>query len=201
MKLGILLAGGRGRRLGLGFPKALLPLGGSTLLERGIATLSAVCDRVVVAAPAGLALPETSAPRVNDPPGSQGPLAGMVAGLLAEPFETAIVLGVDFPLVRGEALVALGSMLDGGAAVIPIPGGIPQPLAAAYGPAAVPVLTQALGAGERAPTRAVLRLGARFLDDAAIAGLPGGAANFLNLNRPEQLAEVERRLTGAESGA
>ena len=196
-RLGVLLAGGRGRRLGLGFPKALLPLSGSTLLDRGIATLTAVCGRVAVVAPPSVALPLDEALRVDDAPGAEGPLAGMVAGLLSHAFDEAVVLGVDFPLMRPETLEAILARLDGASAVIPMPAGVPQPLAAAYGPGAVPVLVQALGAGERAPTRAILRLRPRFLDDAAIAALPGGAAMFENLNLPDQLPAIEQRL-GAE---
>src|SRR5439155_8105257 len=96
-------------------PKALVRLAGVTLLERALAILSAVCDEVVVVAPAGLALPAPaaradpaspgaresgSAPgvrRVNDPPDAAGPLAGVVAGLGARAFARAIVLGVDLP--------------------------------------------------------------------------------------------------------
>ena len=44
---GIVLAAGRGERLGLG-PKAWLTLGGRTLLERAVATMRLVADRVTV---------------------------------------------------------------------------------------------------------------------------------------------------------
>ena len=53
--LGILLAGGRGRRLGLGPPKALASWAGGTLLDHALATLRAACDEVVVSAPRELA--------------------------------------------------------------------------------------------------------------------------------------------------
>lgn len=43
----IVLAAGQGDRLGLG-PKAWLVLGGRTLLERAVATMGAVADRVIV---------------------------------------------------------------------------------------------------------------------------------------------------------
>lgn len=44
---GIVLAAGRGERLGLG-PKAWLVLGGRTLLERAVSTMRLVADRVTV---------------------------------------------------------------------------------------------------------------------------------------------------------
>lgn len=46
----LVLAAGRGERLGLG-PKAWLVLGGRTLLERAVATMRLVADRVIVGAP------------------------------------------------------------------------------------------------------------------------------------------------------
>ena len=49
---GIVLAAGRGDRLGLG-PKAWLTLGGRTLLERAVATMRLVADRVTVGVAAG----------------------------------------------------------------------------------------------------------------------------------------------------
>src|SRR5438132_2343792 len=41
--LGVIVAGGRGRRLGLEVPKALAAAGGMTLLDRAVATLEEVC--------------------------------------------------------------------------------------------------------------------------------------------------------------
>jgi 2-C-methyl-D-erythritol 4-phosphate cytidylyltransferase len=49
---GIVLAAGRGDRLGLG-PKAWLTLGGRTLLERAVATMRLVADRVTVGVAVG----------------------------------------------------------------------------------------------------------------------------------------------------
>ena len=46
----LILAAGRGERLGLG-PKALLVLGGRTLLERAIDVVQSVADRVLLAVP------------------------------------------------------------------------------------------------------------------------------------------------------
>jgi 2-C-methyl-D-erythritol 4-phosphate cytidylyltransferase len=47
---GLVLAAGRGERLGLG-PKAWLTLGGQTLLERAVAVMREVCERVIVGVP------------------------------------------------------------------------------------------------------------------------------------------------------
>lgn len=195
--LGVLLAGGRGERLGLGSPKALARCGGITLLERAMATLAEVSDPVVVVAPRELELPVPAAQRIVDPPQAQGPLAAMVAGLGARRFEEAIVLAVDLPLVTAAALRALRERRDAALAVAPAPGGRLQPLAAWFAPAAFTRLAGSLAQGERAVTVAVRALDPVVVEDAVLASLPGGIEAWRNVNTPEDLAWVEARLAGA----
>lgn len=205
--VGILLAGGRGARLGAGVPKALAVVGDVTLLERAIRTLARVGDAVVVAAPRALdlplpvAAPETRVPVRRALDAGEGPLAGLVAALGVMRFERAVVLGVDFPLMRAEALATLAARLAyAGAgepappAVVPAPDGVLQPLAAAYGWSAAEALAEAYGRGERSFVRAVESLGPRVLGPEALAALPGGLENFFNLNTPEDRDIAERRL-------
>ena len=206
---GILVAGGAGSRLALGMPKALARLGGVTLLERGIAILAPLCDEIIVTAPSSLALPLAErarfpggAPavrRADDPAGTVGPLAGIVAGLSSGAFVRAVVLGVDLPFVEPATLEAMLARLSGRHAVVPAPGGFPQPLAAAYAPAAEPILASRLAAGERSPTRALGSLDVRMLDDVELALLPGGLGSFFNLNSPADLEQAARRLAVGEA--
>ena len=51
--VGIVPAGGRGERLGAERPKAFAICAGRPMVEWSVEVLSAVCDRVIVAAPAG----------------------------------------------------------------------------------------------------------------------------------------------------
>jgi molybdopterin-guanine dinucleotide biosynthesis protein A len=79
---GLVLAGGLARRMG-GGDKARLTVGGSTILDRVLACLSAQCAGIVINAngdPARFA--ETGLPVVADSvPDHPGPLAGILAGL------------------------------------------------------------------------------------------------------------------------
>ena len=194
--LGVIVAGGRGVRLGLRRPKAFAEVGGMTLLVRAEAVLTALCDEIVIAAPADLALPPHRSARVADAMGDAVPLAGLVAGLSARPFERAVALGVDFPRMRPEMLAALLARLGRRAAVIPAPGGVPQPLAAVYAPGAVAPLAASLAGGERAVTVAVLALDPVIVAEHDLSRLDGGSACFFNLNTPADLAEAGRPLGG-----
>ena len=91
----------------MGSDKALLALEGRTLLERAVATLSAVADRVVLAsgptpryADHGL---EIALDRWHD----AGPLAGLEAALSITPQGFAVVCACDMPRVDARLLGAL----------------------------------------------------------------------------------------------
>jgi molybdopterin-guanine dinucleotide biosynthesis protein A len=199
--LGILLAGGQGTRLGGESPKALVSCGGRTLLARALATLASVCDAVVVVAPEALVLPLPAEQRVADPPGASGPLAGMVAGLgspAGRACDEALVLAVDLPLLQPATLIALRALRGGAAAVVPAPGGIPQPLAAWVAASVRAPLAAALAAGERSASRAVVALAPAIVGDEVLRSLPGGLEAWLNVNTPSELEEAARRLVAAE---
>jgi molybdopterin-guanine dinucleotide biosynthesis protein A len=193
--LGVLLAGGRGRRLGAGIPKALVPCGGRTLLARAQATLDALCDTVVVVAPHELDLPGASAVRIDDPPGALGPLAAMIAGLGSQAFDEALVLAVDLPLVTASALAALRALRGDALAVIAAPGSLPQPLAAWYASGAHAALEAALASGERSVIAACHALSPRLVGDDELATIPEGEGFQWNVNTLEELERAERMLS------
>jgi molybdopterin-guanine dinucleotide biosynthesis protein A len=80
--LGLVLAGGLARRMG-GGDKARIEIGGATIIDRVLATLSGQCTGIIINAngdPARFA--DTGCEVVPDNvPGHPGPLAGMLAGL------------------------------------------------------------------------------------------------------------------------
>ena len=140
----------------------------------------ATCDEVVIAAPRQLELPIPEGSRVDDVPGAAGPLAGVVAAVTSRPHDVAVLLGVDFPLLRPAAVAALRDRLGDHAALLPAPGGVPQPLVAVIASAAAGALAASFERGERSITAALRALSPRLLGDAELAGLDGGLENFFN---------------------
>lgn len=204
--LGILLAGGAGTRMGAGVPKAFVTLGGVTLLQRAVTTLSDLCNTVSVVAPAGMELPaiaEGRVPvtRVDDPPGDTGPLGALVAATQHFTCIEAIVMGVDMPFVTASTLRVMDnyfhgfrSMPDGPIACVPAPGGVMQPMVALLHATALPRLRHAYEEGERSVSAAMTLLKPLVLDDLHLARLPGGVEAFANVNTPEDLARAEARV-------
>lgn len=191
----MLLAGGRGTRMGGTGPKALAMCAGRTLLDRAHATLAAICDDVVVVAPASMALPVAESVRVADGVEVSGPLAPMIAGLASRACDEAIVLAVDLPLLTPALLASLRALRGPALALVPRPGGVPQPLAAWYDSRALEGLARSLASGERSVARAVQTLSPLWADDDELATLPGGLMAWLNVNSRDDLALAARRIS------
>lgn len=82
MAVALLLAAGRGERLGSGEPKAFVPLAGRPMLEWSLDALRASpgIERIVAALPEGFALPIESSPQRGDVAGTGGPPVVSVGG-------------------------------------------------------------------------------------------------------------------------
>ncbi len=107
---GILLAGGKSSRMKT--QKALLRLGGMTLLERQIEKLKALgCDQIILSLAADGAenfkvAEESQVLQVRDLVAEAGPLAGLYSCLPRCRFP-ALVISVDLPLLSVETLRGL----------------------------------------------------------------------------------------------
>ncbi len=107
----IILAGGRGSRLG-GVRKADLRIGGERLLER---VLNAVegCEPRIVVGYEDLQVPESVWVTREDPPGS-GPAAGVAAGmeLVGEDAQWVLTLACDLPGVSAAVPLLLDAAAE-----------------------------------------------------------------------------------------
>lgn len=131
---GLLLAAGGGRRMGM--PKALVPLGGSLLVERGAALLvDAGCAPVLVVLGAGsnevLARGDLGAARPVINPGWEEGLGSSLrvglAALVDEAAAAVVVALADQPLVGGGAIARLVEAWREGADVaVATYGGLPR---------------------------------------------------------------------------
>lgn len=140
--VGVVLAGGAGRRIG--GAKATTLLAGRPLIAYPLAALAAVLADVAVVAKAGSKLPELPAGvrRWGEPDEPRHPLAGIVAALREADGRAVVVLACDLPLVTPGLVRALAETSAGGAPVLlACADGRVQPLCARYEP-------QALGALE-----------------------------------------------------
>ncbi len=154
----IVLAGGAGRRLG-GVDKAMVVVGGVTLLDRVLAATSAAGRVVVVGPPRDL--PESVLGTSERPPGG-GPVAALVAGLELVEATMVAVLACDLPFVTAGTITSLAERMtaDGAGALDGVQlvdeGGRRQPLTAVYRAASLRKAVAGLESIGGTPMRAVV---------------------------------------------
>jgi len=139
----------------MGVPKATLPFGPETMLQRVVRLLGSVVSPIVVVAARDQPLPELheDVAVTRDEREAKGPLEGLRAGLTALPasVDIAYVTSCDVPLlVPGfvERMVAL--LGDHDIAVMEIDG-FPHPLSAVYRRATLPQVESLLAQDKLRP--------------------------------------------------
>lgn len=164
----IILAGGRGRRMKA--DKALLEVGGRTLLEHVLAQIGPYFDEVLISISPGQdprpflstgtsrshrpASPSRSAASpirvVPDETPGLGPIGGLLAGLKAARNDACLVVACDIPEVPSPLLRSLARAAgDTEIAVAVDPAGHYEPLFAVYRRSIIPAIESLLKAGER----------------------------------------------------
>lgn len=138
----VVLAGARSERLG-GVDKAMIDVGGSTLIHRVLGGLEGVAHVVVVG-------PERAVVGnvhwCEEQPSGGGPVAAFSAGLAAGDAGVVLLLAADLPFVGGAVTALLGRLIEGvDVAVLIDDSGRPNYLASVWRRAAVDSRLAALG--------------------------------------------------------
>lgn len=189
---GLVLAGGRSRRMGE--PKALADRAGVPLLAYVVGVLlEAGCDPVVVTHAPGQALPALPAgvELVSDSAPGQGPLRGLADGLAALDgrSQAVFVAATDLPLLTAVTVRELAALLGPqDEAVVPVFDGRRQTLAAVYRSGLAARAAKLLAAGER---RAGALLDGQAVREVAIDGL-SNPHSLTSVNTPDELAAALR---------
>jgi molybdopterin-guanine dinucleotide biosynthesis protein A len=191
--VGVVLAGGLGRRLG--GDKAIVELEGRPLALYPLEALHEVCDEVAVVAKRDTLLPALAgaAQLWIEPDEPRHPLAGVAHALRLAAGRPVLVVAVDLPLMDAATLRGLieAGRGQGVAAVVPRVHGRLQPLCALYLPGALEAGLASFDASARA-TDVVESLGIREVE-------PADPTAFFNVNRPEDLLQASVLIKGASS--
>jgi len=209
--IGIVLAGGRGRRLAAAAPvggKGALELAGRSFLERIVATVATEVDHVIVVASPGQPLPilPDAVEIVRDSEPGGGPLAGLRDGLAVAagrvpPPRTVFVCACDAPLLsRAVVRLLVRRGFDTGAAwVVPECDGHPQVLLSAIAPTLLPRIAAYLATGRRDLRGLLATVDAEApqlivrVTAAELAAVDPAGDAVLDVDTPPDLARLRRR--------
>jgi len=149
----IVLCGGKSTRMGT--PKALLPFGPETMLQRVVRLLDGVVAPIVIVAAPAQALPKLPPDAIvtRDEREGRGPLEGLRGGLKALPsdVECAYVTSCDVPLLEPGFIRQMLDFARGyDVAVVEIDG-FAHPLSAVYRRTVLPYVEELLAANRLRP--------------------------------------------------
>jgi molybdopterin-guanine dinucleotide biosynthesis protein A len=178
--IGVVLAGGRGRRMG--GSKLGIPLGGKPLIEYPLSAMRLVLPEVAVIAKSDVVLPPLRGVMLwIEPQEPQHPLLGVVEALAIAGGRPIVVCPADLPFVTPALLKALGEARPEGApAVIATSRERQQPLLGCYQPGAALLLADAARAGVASVREAVAAIGPRLFE-------VEDPDELFNVNSPEDL--------------
>ena len=185
--IGVILAGGLGRRIG--GAKATADLQGRPLISYPLQALSEALADVVILAKADTELGSVGAvPVWIEPSAPRHPLTGIVHALGLAAGRGVLVCAADMPFVT-PALVNRIALADprGAPAVVPTCAGELQPLLALYLPAAASALDHRAAVAGRPLRREIAAIGPRLLEVEDLGA-------FFNVNTPEDLRRAAARL-------
>jgi molybdopterin-guanine dinucleotide biosynthesis protein A len=207
-RMGFLLAGGKSSRMGTGVDKAFLEFGGQTLLDRALAVMGEVCDRVAIVGDPARFTNSESAKSGSSKHGSAkfasvvadifpgcGPLGGIHAALVHSRAELNLMLAVDMPFVSRDLLKFLFAVAEDADnhAIITVPRTSQgfQPLCAVYRRDFSTVAMQALRAGKYKIDAAFSGLSMRVIEEAELAAAGFSERSFFNVNSPQDRLAAE----------
>ena len=190
---GVLLAGGRSRRMGR--DKRFIELGGMTLFERTLRVFESVFDEIlIVVAQPGESLGNPAHRVVSDRVPNCGSLGGLYTGLHYAGRPRVFAAACDMPFLD-PAVIRLMSDLDREADIVMprLATGL-QPMHAVYSKTCLAHLEAMIERRQleihTLTGHAALRI--RFVEEEQVRPVDRRLLSFVNINRPEDLAFAEQ---------
>ena len=192
---GIVLCGGLSSRMGT--PKALLPFGPETMLQRVVRLLSTVVSPIVVVAAEAQALPELPAGIIlaRDERQARGPLEGIRAGLKALPAEAdaAYITSCDVPLLVPGFVQRMIDLAEGYDIAVTEIDGFAHPLSAIYRRSALPHAEALLAEDQLRVSHLFTRVRTRRVPTSEMTAVDPELQTLRNLNTKEDYAAALAR--------
>lgn len=175
----------------MGRDKAMLSLGGQTLLERAQELARTVTKQGRVVG----SRERYGSEAIEDIYEARGPLGGIHAALSATTTELNLVLSVDTPFVAPEFLQFLVDEAERCATAVTVPyvDGRFQPLCAVYQRDFLSLAETALHAGNNKVDSLFCHTTVRRIDEAEMKRLAFDPRMFDNLNTPEDFTRAQER--------
>lgn len=180
----LVLAGGESRRVGS--PKALLPLGSTSLIGAVLARLRPLFRQVLVVARDKEGLVGLGATVLVDGRLERGPLVGLTRGLETTDAPWCFVVGCDMPFLRPAVIHRMAEHLNGCDILAPYLGGHLQTLHAFYSKGCLPFARGLLKEGNTSPRALFPLCRVRTMEATEFLDIDPDLLSFMDLDTVEE---------------
>ena len=203
---GIILAGGKRRRLGR--DKAWEDVGGQRIIDRVIGTLQSSCDEVFIMGDRPerqneLSLPKCIQYRSDDQKG-KGSIGGLYTGLKASDTLWSLVVACDMPFISRELIRFMLSIISKNRcdAIVPVINGRYQPTHALYNSTCIPFIEKNISSGNFRMDSYFDEIYLEEISEDVINSIKGAELSFFNVNTEDDLftAREQYKLFDARNG-
>jgi len=196
---GVIQAGGRSVRMG-GEPKALMDVGGRSIVERVADVLGQVTDDLLLVTNTPELYAFLGLTMVGDVFPEGGSLGGIYSGLKAAPGEAAFTVACDMPFLSAAVARLVTRRAPDADVVVPRTGPHYETLHACYGRACLGPMERRLREGRLKITGFWDEVRVLAIPEEEIARIADPAVVFSNVNTPEELARARARATAETRG-
>jgi molybdopterin-guanine dinucleotide biosynthesis protein A len=185
-----ILVGGHARRFG-GCDKSALRIGSTTILERQLAVVSPLTDRILIVASDLRRVDARGLTVVVDRIPGTGTLGAIYTALSASTGELTLVVACDLPFLSGPFLAHLAAAATGEVDVV-IPRTVDgyQPLCALYARRSITPIRRRIEAGQLKVLDVLADVRVREIGASEIAPFDPDGTLFFNVNTPEDYARA-----------
>lgn len=184
----VILAGGESRRMGK--DKSFLPLAGKPVIECIIKILKPLFGSVIIVSNSPERYFGYGVVVVKDALDIRGPLTGIYTGLMHSGDEHIFVSGCDMPFLNPELIVYMQRQAGGFDAVVPVVGGLLEPLHAIYHRRLAPFIEKSIRDGRLKIQPIFEHVNVRYITEGEIDRIDPSRRSFINLNTPEEYKEA-----------
>ena len=186
---GMVLAGGKSRRLGADKTRLILA-GGRSLLQASVDLLNQVVQEVLVVVGAESETEVTGARIVHDVYPDKGSLGGIYSGLLSCQHEHCLVVGCDMPFLNVGFLKWMVERPRDYDVLIPRLDGHLEPLHAIYSKRCLPHMRALLDQGDLKILDFFDQVVVKYVEADEVDRWDPERLSFFNVNTPENLARA-----------
>jgi molybdopterin-guanine dinucleotide biosynthesis protein A len=179
---GIILSGGENRRMGV--DKAFLKVDGIPMIERVLRVFKVIFDKTIIVTNAPHLYVMYDVKVVTDAYDKRCPLTGIYSGLLNAADDYNFVVACDMPFLNADLISYMVGLAAGYDIVLPLRGGLPEPLHAMYHRGLLPLIKNRIERNARQIKGIFGESRVRYVTEEEIDRYDRGKRSFINLNTP-----------------